>query len=236
MNSPTAAPPPRDRPVVRVRPTSLLPQSKTVPLVSMLQRCNWRLKNAACRIWPCDRSLCAKTTALVRLSSPSKKGAHHGRDSSASSPSARRAARRRLCARYDIAIAAGCGPGPAAGRGAGRHLSLQRARASARRYVAGQSRLGRFQHRGELEPGHGADRHRLLRHVEHHRAVVLGRHQLRRLDLQRRGVELHIHQRTKSELRRRRHHRQRRQCRHHQQQHWSHCILQLQHGRQRDHR
>ena len=61
------------------------------------------------------------------------------------------------------------------------------------RDLAAQSGVGGFQYRRQLDPGHGADRHRLLRRVEHHSAVVPGRHcHGRRLDVQRRRLGLHL--------------------------------------------
>ena len=55
-------------------------------------------------------------------------------------------------------------------------------------HLAERAHVGRFQHCGELDPERGADRHGVLRRLEHHRPVVRGRHFDRRLDVQPRAA------------------------------------------------
>jgi len=56
--------------------------------------------------------------------------------------------------------------------GRGRGIARGYIRASARCDLAAQSRLGKFQHRHQLEPGGGADQYRDLRRVEYNLNII----------------------------------------------------------------
>jgi len=60
--------------------------------------------------------------------------------------------------------------------GRGRGIVRGYIRASARCYLAAQSRLGKFQHCQQLEPGGGADQYRVLRRVEYNLNIIRSLH------------------------------------------------------------
>src|SRR6516165_10973565 len=64
--------------------------------------------------------------------------------------------------------------------GRGRGIARGDVRARARCYLAAQSRLGKFQHCHQLEPGGGADQYRDLRRVEYNLHIIPTLHDKRR--------------------------------------------------------